>query len=127
MTDDLERLTVSVDRGPEADDEYLGELALRLRQYLAASDIAQVEIVRSGTLPAGAKGDPVSLATLAVTLAPATLTAFVTLLQNWLTRHNSASVTIESKGKKLTITGDLSRKQHQLVEAFLNRREVGET
>jgi hypothetical protein len=56
-----------------------------------------------------------------VTLAPVALTSLFGLLQNWLTRHDKATVTIEMGNDKLTLTGSPSKEQRQLIEAMLQR------
>lgn len=121
---DLEQLTLTVDAGTGADDEDRAELARRLRQQLFEADVYSVEFVRSEAPPAGAKCDPVSLSALAVTLAPAAVTAMISIVQTWVSRHERASVTVESGGEKLTLTGTLSSEQKQMVEAFLNRHKT---
>jgi hypothetical protein len=124
MEKDAAQLTLTVDAGTNADEEDRAELARRLRQRLIEADVESVEFARSGTLPAGAKGDPASLCALAVTIAPAAVTAMFGMVQTWLSRHERASVTVESGGEKLTLTGTLSDDQKQMVEAFLNRHKA---
>ncbi len=68
-----------------------------------------------------AKGDPVTLATLAVTLAPIALKSVTDLLQSWLSRHERASVTLESGGTKITLTGTPSQDQMRMVEDWVAR------
>jgi hypothetical protein len=46
------------------------------------------------------------------------------MLQMWLSRHDRASVTVESGGEKFTLTGTLSSEQERMVEAFLNRHKA---
>ena len=117
------QLTLTVD-ALGADDEDRAELARRLRQQLIEADVDSVEFARSEAPPAGAKCDPVSLTALAVTVAPAAITAMIGMLQMWLSRHDRASVTVESGGEKFTLTGTLSSEQKQMVEAFLNRHKT---
>lgn len=120
-------LTLSLDAGPQADLQESAELARRLRQSLLDADVGTVDLVRTAAAPAGAKGDAVSLTTLAVTLAPVVLTGIITTLQSWLSRHERATVTVESAGEKLTLTGSLSREQQQTVAAFLDRHRAQPT
>jgi hypothetical protein len=116
-------LTLSVNAGRDADDEESTELTRRLRQYFLDREVDKVEFAGSASLPAGAKGDPVTLTSLVVTLAPVALTGLLTMLQSWLTRHERATVTLESGGEKLTLTGTPSREQQQTLAAFLNRHK----
>jgi hypothetical protein len=83
-------------------------------------DVDTVKQVHSGTAPTGAKGDPVALATLAVTLAPIALTELMKALQAWLSRHERANVSVESGGEKIVVTGSPSKEQQQLIEAFIS-------
>jgi hypothetical protein len=64
------------------------------------------------------------LATLAVTLAPVALTALMTALQTWLSRHERASVTVESGGEKLVVTGSPSKEQQRLIEIFVRSHKL---
>src|SRR5579863_2510707 len=122
MTNELAKLMLSVDVSRGADNEDSVELARHLRQRLLELDVDEVELLSSGLPPRGAKGDPLTLPALAVTLAPAAITALIGMLQSWLSRHQAASVTVEKGGEKLTITGTLSQQQQRMVEVFLNRR-----
>jgi hypothetical protein len=122
MRNELAQLMLSVDASRGADNEESVELARHLRQRLLELDVDKVELLSSGLPPRSAKGDPLTLPALAVTLAPAAITALIGMLQSWLSRHQAASVTVEKGGEKLTITGTLSQQQQRMVEAFLNRR-----
>jgi hypothetical protein len=123
MSENSAQLTLSVDAGQNADQEESAELARRLRQFMLDRDIDKVEFARTGPAPAGSKGDAVSLASLAVTTAPAVFTTLGGLLQSWLTRHERASITVESGGEKLTLSGSVSRDQQQILSAFLDRHK----
>ncbi|MGA2074121.1 MAG: hypothetical protein ABSH52_11510 [Terriglobia bacterium] len=68
MANHAARLMIHIDAGPEADGEEQARLAQRLRESLLERDVDAVEQVPSGATPEGAKGDAVTLATLAVTL-----------------------------------------------------------
>ena len=124
MAEAYPTLTLSVDAGQSADLQESADLTRRLRQFMLDSDVDKVEFVRNGKAPAGSKGDIVSLTTLAVTLAPVALTTLAGILQSWLTRHDRASVTVESGGEKITITGSLSREQQRTLNTFLNRQKT---
>jgi hypothetical protein len=116
------QLTLTVDAGRGADEEDRVELARRLRQEFLRADIDS-EFAPSTSLPAGAKGDPASLFSLLVSVAPAAVAGLAATLQLWLSRHDRASVTIESGGEKLALAGTLSDDQKHLVEQFLERHK----
>jgi len=115
------KFVLHIDAGTHADKEEQEKLTQRLREHLLEMDVDMVEPVRSGETPAGAKGDSIALATLAVTLAPMVLTEVMKALQTWLTRYDRASVSVESGGEKIIVTGSPSKQQQQLVEAFVDR------
>jgi hypothetical protein len=123
MAEHAALLTLSVKAGRDADDQENAELTRGLRQYFLDRDIDKVEFARAESLPPGAKGDPVTLATLAITLAPVALTGLLGMLQSWLTRHERATVILERAGEKLTLTGTPSREQQQTLAAFLDRHK----
>jgi hypothetical protein len=69
MTDKLARLLLRITADPDADAEEVENLTRRLRQELLQHDVDAVDHVGAAIAPAGAKGDPVTLGTLLVTLA----------------------------------------------------------
>jgi hypothetical protein len=122
-----EVIILSLDAGPSADEEVRGELMRHLRRQLIESDFeGRIEMARAESTPVGAKGDPVSLSTLAITLAPTALSGLMTILQVWLSHRQHASVTVESGDRKLTLTGTPSKEQQALVETFLSRPNADE-
>lgn len=123
MLEQATQFTLAIYAGPQADQQDSADLTRRLRQQLLDADIDRVEFARSGSAPDGSKGDAVSLASLAVSMAPLALTSLTGILQAWLTRHERASVTVESGGEKLTLTGSLSHQQQQTLAEFLNRHK----
>ncbi len=127
MPDQPNQVMLSLEAGPDAEPEDLGELTSRLRRELLELEIDSVERVRGGSAPAGAKGDPVTLASLIVTLAPVVVPAMITALQSWLNRHDRTSVTLERNGAKITLTGNPSKEQQQIVNAWMNRQAEGAT
>jgi hypothetical protein len=118
------QLTLHLHAGTEADREEQAHLTQRLRENLLELNVDRVEPVRSGTTPAGAKGDPATLAALVVTMAPMALTEVMKALQTWLSRHDRASVSVESGGGKIVVTGSPSKEQQQLIEAFVSRHKL---
>lgn len=124
MANQPAQLMLHIQAGPEADEEEVALLAHRLRENLLELDVEAVEPFRAGAAPVGAKGDPVTLATLAVTLAPMALTEVMKALQAWLSRHERASVSVESGGEKIVVTGSPSKEQQQLIKAFVSRHKA---
>ena len=80
-----------------------------------------MEPVVAHSAPVGAKGEPVTLATLAVIIAPKAVEGLIQIIQNWLSRHERATVTVKSGDSELAITGEPSAEQRQFATDFLAR------
>ena len=87
-------LSLRLDAGPDADDEELQKLGQRLRNELLELDVDSVDFERHGSAPGGAKGDPITLGALAISLGPVALTAMLNMVQSWLKRHQEATVSM---------------------------------
>lgn len=121
MADQPLQIMLHLNAGGVADADEQAQLSQRLRLEIRELDVDAVDWVRAGDAPAGAKGDVATLGTLAVTLAPTLITPLMGMLSSWLSRHERASVTVESGGQKLVVTGSPSAQQQQLVEAFIKQ------
>lgn len=124
MTDQTIQLLLNLDAGSEGDDEELEELTRKLREELMDLDIEGANFVRFGEAPAKAKSiEPVTLGTLLLTLVASggVLTTTINVLQDWLTRHEKHSLTLEIEGDKLQVTGISSEEQERLINAWLTR------
>lgn len=124
MIPDAAILHLKVVGEPDVDPQESADLARSLRQFMLDREIPRVEFMRSVDPPTGAKGDPVTVTTLVVTLSSIALKGVVDLLRTWLTCHDRAIVTIETGGEKLTINGSPSREQQETVGAFLDRHKA---
>lgn len=122
MADQPAQLILHVDAGAASEVEDQAQLAQRLRQDIRELDVDSVDWVRAGEAPAGSKGDAATLSSLAITLAPTVITPLMGMLSSWLSRHERATVTVESGGQKLTLTGSPSAQQRELVEAFIKSK-----
>ena len=114
---------IRIDGAAGSDQEELATLGQRLRRDIQQLDVDTVDFVHEGSAPAGAKGDPAAIASLAVTLAPIVLKSLFDLLQSWSARHNNASITIEMGSDKLTMTGSPSKEQLALIQAVLQKHQ----
>jgi hypothetical protein len=114
---------ISIDSGTDSDQEELAQLGQRLRRDIQQLDVDAVEFAREGAAPAGAKGDPLTMGSLAVTLAPVVLKPLFDMLQSWTARHNNSTVTIEMGGDKLTMTGSPSKEQLAVIQAVLKKHQ----
>ena len=118
------QVVLRVDAGPDADEEEVAELALRLRDDLDAVDVGSVELPRSGTAPAGAKAvDPIEWGTLlvAISSSPALLTLIRTA-NAWVARQRLGRVRVKIGEDELELTGASTDDQRRLIDDWLARR-----
>jgi hypothetical protein len=113
-------LTFNIDRSLAADEQEVAELSQSLREDLVGLGVESVKQARGGEAPVGSKGDPLTLGTLVVTLGPTALAGLITILQSWLTRHERNSLTLQSKGRTITVKGPLSKDQQQVITEWLH-------
>jgi hypothetical protein len=118
------QVVLRVDAGPDADEEEVAELALRLRDDLEALDVGPVELSRSGTAPAGAKSvDPIEWGTLLVAIgsSPALMTLIRTA-NAWIARQRQGRVRVKIGEDELELTGASTDDQRRLIDDWLARR-----
>jgi hypothetical protein len=119
MTAEPAEITLSIGGEAATDQEELSRLSEGLRGDLIEAGAESVERLRGGEAPAGSKGDPITLASLLVTLAPTALTGLVAMLQSWLTRHERATLTLQRGEEKVTVAGALSQDQRRVITDWL--------
>lgn len=114
-------LSLNADKG--LDDEQMERVTRQLRFELLGLDVDDVELVKSGAAPTGAKaGDTIAWGTLLMTLAASggVLTTIIGTLQSWLTRHNQRSISLEINGSKIDIKGISSEDQRRLINEWIS-------
>ena len=126
MTNQTTEIMLNLDPESDADDEELEVLTRQLREELLDLNIEAVDLVRAGEIPERAKaGDPITWGELLLTLAASSgaLTALISLLQAWLTRHSQSSVTAKIGDDELTVTGKPNKQQQQVIDGWLRRHQ----
>ncbi len=117
------KVVLHLDAGPDADEEEEAQLTQHLRNSLLELDVDAVDPIHSTAAPARTKAvEAITLAGLAVTLAPIALKEVMKCIETWLARHDQASISIETNGQKITITGTPSKEQQRIVEELIDRQ-----
>ncbi|MGH3103084.1 MAG: hypothetical protein ACRDN6_03180 [Gaiellaceae bacterium] len=121
-------LEVSVDAGPDADDEEVARLAASLRRELLELEVENVELAATDAVPDGARGvEALALGALVVRLVrtPEALGAVARAVRAWLSGHGGRRVRIELEGDVLEVTGVSAADQERLVTAWIERQARG--
>jgi hypothetical protein len=109
---------------PRLDEEHLEELTSSLRTILLDADVANVELLHRGEVPAGAKaGEVAVIGMLLITLAQSTeaFTTVVHAVRNWVAGDPSRSVKLQVDGDVIELTGVTSAEQRRLTDLFIER------
>lgn len=93
----------------------------QLRQELLALDVDDITLPSTHHAPAGAKGDPISIGTLVVSLAnSAALVEICRVVRAWVTRDHGRRITLKDGDRTLEITGANTAQHQQIIDAFVN-------
>jgi hypothetical protein len=128
MVDKVTELSLKINGTPESENEELELITRRLREEILKLDVEDVDLVKAGEIPKGARaGDIITLGSLLVTLAASggVLPSIINAVQSWLGRtKESHSITLEVGGDKLEVTGISSQTQQQLIDTWLKHQEA---
>ena len=113
-------LVLQVHPGPDDDAGELAELTGFLRAELLDLDVAAVERLPDGAVPAGAKGVAAFAGQLAVQLGPEALRAVLAKVADWATR-NDRGVEVTYEGHTLKLTRATREQQERIVDDWLAR------
>ncbi|MEW2075689.1 hypothetical protein ACH4FA_01490 [Streptomyces sp. NPDC017966] len=115
-----ERMRLVLAGGQDSDQEELDQLTAQLRERLLELDVDDVEPVRSGDVPDGAKPvDAIAVGALAVTLAPIALRSVLDLVRTWIENRPVRTVSISLGDDSLELEAVSSADQQRIVDAFL--------
>jgi hypothetical protein len=82
----------------DATDEELDRMTRQLLHELRDLDVESAELTKGGLAPEGSKGDPITLASIALVAIPALLPKVVDTVQAWATRGQGRTVKFKGKG-----------------------------
>jgi hypothetical protein len=125
VDDEVLRVAVRLETGPDVDAEEADTLARRLRAELGDLDADISTVAADGELPPGAKGvDPVTVGSLMVAFSASggVFTGLVETLKDWLGRQNGKhriKVTID--GDTLELERAAPAERQQLIDAYVRK------
>jgi len=97
----------------DATDEELDRMTRQLLSELRELNVESAELTKGRPAPAGSKGDPIALGSIALELFPAVLPSVVGLVQAWMTRGQGR--TVKFKGKGIEFEGSPEELQKLLI------------
>ena len=100
-------LDLTVSLGDKVDDEELDQLTRQLRDEIAGMEVEKVALAPGEVVPQGAKGEPITIGSLIVSLASAgVFTGLINLLKSWVHRRQGRTVTVKAKvhGQELELS-----------------------
>ena len=121
MSEPLLDLNVSLQ--DEVDGEELDRLTRRVRDEIAELEVEAVKLAPGTDLPAGAKGDPITIGSIIVTLASAgVFTGLVEVLKSWVLRREGRTVKFKAKvqGQEVEMTYSQASTSPQEMSRFVS-------
>ena len=91
------RLSIQISAA-DATDEEIDGMTRQLLSALRETDVESAELDRSGSAPKGAKGDPITMGSIAVQVLPTLLPSVIGLVQAWAMRGQGRTVKYKADG-----------------------------
>lgn len=121
---DSDGFVLQVHPAPDDDAGDLAELTGLLRGELLDLDVAAVEQLPAGAVPAGTKGVAAVAGWLAVQLGPEALRSVLAKLADWVAR-NDRGVEVTYGGDTLKLTRATREQQEKIIDGWLARHPAG--
>jgi len=116
-------LSIRVDAG--SDEAELDRITGELRRELLQLEVDDVELVRGGELPQGAKVvDPVTIGSLVLTLVPPAIQGVMGIVQHWARGRPVSSVQVTLGDDSLELTNASPEQVELLTNAFIRRHST---
>ena len=117
-------ITLSLTLRDDVDAPNLEALTLQLRDEISTLDVERVELPRATDALSGAKGDPLTVGSIVVSLASAgVFTGLMELVKSWALRREGRSISIkaEIEGRKLEMTFSPAEASEQEMARFADK------
>lgn len=82
----------------DATDEELDRMTRQLLAEVRDLNVESAELTRGEAAPAGSKGDPITMGSIAIAVLPAVLPNVISLVQAWVMRGQGRTVKFKGKG-----------------------------
>jgi hypothetical protein len=105
----------------DATEEDIDWMTRQLLSELRELDVESAELTKGGAVPAGAKGDPISIGSIALELLPSVLPSVLGLVQAWMSRGQGR--TVKFKGMGIEFEGS-AEDLHKLLETLSKGKQL---
>ena len=116
---ELTQLNIEVSAS-DVTDEDIDWMTRQLLAELRGLDVESAELTKGGKAPAGTKGDPISIGSIALELLPSVLPSVVGLVQAWASRGQGR--TVKFKGMGIEFEGS-SEDLHKLLDTLEKKKK----
>lgn len=117
------QLTLEVSASDAADDD-IDRMTRQLLSELKTTDVESAQLVSGGSAPLGAKGDPVTIGSIALVVLPAVLPKIADMVQAWVLRGSGRTVKFKGRiaGQAVEFEGSAADLQ-KLIERLEQGRK----
>ena len=102
-------VTVYIETPEDYDAEEKYDLSQNLLQELIHSPVEEASLASSSETLGGAKGDPITLGSIAVVVLPTLLPSLILLVQSWLLRQQDQSIKVKVGENEIEIPRDMPK------------------
>jgi hypothetical protein len=117
---DLTQLNIEISAS-DATDEDIDRMTRQLLSELRETDVESAELAKGAPAPAGSKGDPIAIGTIALEVLPAILPSVIGLVQAWASRGQGRTVKFKGKIGSERIEFEGSPEEFQKLLAMLEK------
>ena len=123
MHSQLITLKIKITGDDSFDDKDMDRLTRNLLSEIKNLDVEKAQIPQSTNHPEGAKGEPVTLGTLAVVILPTLLPSLVLLIQHWLLRQQNQHIKVKIGSNEIEVPRDMPHAEIQKYISLLQTKE----
>jgi len=117
---DLTQLNIEISAS-DATEEEIDRMTRQLLSELRELNVESANLARGGPAPAGSKGDPIAIGSIAMELLPALLPSVLGLVQAWASRGQGR--TVKFKGQGIEFEGSPEELQKLLAALSKGRKK----
>lgn len=116
----LTQLSIEISAS-DATEEDVDRMTRQLLSELRETDVESAELAKGGPAPAGSKGDPIAIGTIALELLPSILPSVIGLVQAWASRGQGRTVKFKGKIGRQLIEFEGSPEEFEKLLAMLDK------